>query len=230
MEVFAKKKATAGEIIHGAKAAVLALLMPLGIVAALRFGVFTATEAGAMAVLYCTFVGMVVYRTLHISNFPAIVLETLHSTGAIMFIIVGANLFGVYLTYERIPHHMSVYLANVTDNPIMFLLLVNVFLLIIGMFLDGSPAILIIGPLLAPVAANFGIDPVHFGIIFLINMVIGGITPPFASMMFVVCAMMQLPVAKFMGEVWPFLFALLFALAIITLSPSLVLFLPNLIG
>ena len=226
---FREKKATSSEIAIGAKAAVLALIMPFGIIAALRFGVFTATEAGAMAVMYCFIIGLFVYKALHISDFPAILLETLHSTGSIMFIIVGANLFGVYLTYERIPHYMSEYLANVTSSPIIFLLLVNIFLLIVGMFLDGSPAILILGPLLAPVAVSMGIDPVHFGIICLVNLVIGGITPPFASMMFIVCAMLQLPVEKFIREIWPFLIALFISLGIITLIPQAALFLPNLI-
>lgn len=224
-----EKMATPKEIVKGAWAAILALAMPLGIIMGMRIGLFTATEAGAIGVLYCLIIGIFVYKELKWSDIPKILLETLYSNGQVMFIIVGANLLGMYMTYERIPHQLSEFLMGLTTNPTVYLLLVNVFLLIVGMFLDGSPAILILGPLLAPPAIAMGIDPVHFGIICVVNLVIGGATPPFASMMFICCSMLDMPAIDYMKEIWPFLIALLIALAITTFFPSIVMFLPNLV-
>lgn len=222
-------RASLGEICRSAWSAMLALLMPFGIILGLRFGWFTATEAGAISVLYCLIIGFGLYGELKIKHIWPILLETAYTTGICMFIIVGANLLGVYLTYERIPHALTQLITGLTNNPLVFLLLVNIFLLIVGMFLDGSPAILIISPLLAPVAAAMGIDPIHFGIVCVVNLIIGGVTPPFASMMFIVCGMINLPVTKFIKEIWPHLVVLIIVLLILTYIPGLVVFLPNLV-
>lgn len=223
-------KATFKELIIGIKDSLLALIMPFLIIMGLRFGLFTPTEAGAIAVVYCVIVGMFVYKELKIKHFIPILKESVSSLAEVMLIIVGANIFGSYLSYERIPHTLSTIILGISDNPYIFLLLINVFLLIVGMFVEGGPAIIIIAPLLLPILKVLGIDLVHFGIIMTLNLAIGGITPPFGSMMFIVSSLLKVSIWDFIKANIPFLIASIIALLIITYIPALSLLLPKLIG
>lgn len=221
------KMASPKEILLGAKDAVLALFMPFGILLGLRFGLFTPTEGGAIAVFYCMMVGMFVYKGIKLKDIVPIVHESFTATAEVMFIIVGANLFGYYLSWERIPHALSQILLSLTTNPYLFLFLINVFFLILGMFIEAGPAIIILVPLLIAPLNALGIDLIHFGIVLTLNLVIGGITPPFGSMMFIACQVLKVPINTFARANIPFLIASIIVLALITYIPWLVMFLPN---
>ncbi|WP_371194839.1 TRAP transporter large permease [Glaciecola sp. SC05] len=222
------KRASLAEIGAQFKASIWSLLLPFGVILGLRFGLFTPTEAGAMAVLASILIGIFVYKELKVSHIKAILLDTIYGTGTVVLIIVAASVFGYYLTWERIPQEFTAMLLEFTSNKYMMLAVINVFLLIIGMFLEGGAALIILAPLLVPVAVALGIDPVHFGMIMIVNIMIGGVTPPFGSLMFTTCSITKVPVADFMREIWPFIIALIIALVVISYAPALVLFLPSL--
>lgn len=201
-----------------------ALLIPFAIIMGMRFGLFTPTEAGGIAVAFAVIVGFLIYKELRLEHIPMILMDTVKGTGAVMAIIASARVFGYYLTLERIPQMITEFLTNMTTSPIILLIVINLILLFIGMFLEGGAALVILAPLLVPAVRTFGIDPVHFGIIFIVNIMIGGITPPFGSMMFTVCSITDLKIEDFIKEVWPFIVCLLAVLMLVTYSESVALF------
>ncbi|MFS1862840.1 C4-dicarboxylate ABC transporter [Vibrio lentus] len=221
--------APAKERFHYFLKAIPALLIPFGIILGMRFGLFTPTEAGAIAVLLCAIIGIFVYRQLGLRHIPLIMRETVQGTSSVMFIIIGAMVFGYYMTLEQIPHNVASALIELTDNKLLLLLLINVLLLVVGMFIEGGAAMIILTPLLLPAVLNLGVNPVHFGIIVIVNIMIGGVTPPFGSMMFTVCSILKVRMVDFVKEVVPLLLALLSVLMLLTFSESLVMFLPNLL-
>lgn len=221
--------AKAKERFHYFSKAIPALLIPFGIILGMRFGLFTPTEAGAIAVLLCAIIGGLIYRELKIVHIPLILKETIQGTSSVMFIIIGAMVFGYYMTLEQIPQNVASALIQLTDNKLMLLLLINVLLLVVGMFIEGGAAMIILTPLLLPAVLNLGVNPVHFGVIVIVNIMIGGVTPPFGSMMFTVCSILKVRMVDFVREVTPLLIALLTVLMILTYSESLVMFLPNLL-
>lgn len=206
-----------------------ALAIPFGIIMGMRMGMFTPTEAGGVSVLFCLVVGMFIYRKLKVHHIPLILMETVKSTGAVMIIIASAKVFGYYMTLERIPQLITEGLMNMTNNPYILLIVINVLLLFVGMFIEGGAALVILAPLLVPAVKALGVDPLHFGVIFIVNIMIGGLTPPFGSMMFTVCSIVGVRLEDFIKEVWPFIVALLVVLLLVTLSPAVALFIPNLI-
>lgn len=223
-----EKRASFGEIMAQLKESIWALLFPFGIIAGLRMGMFTPSEAGAVAVVYCIIVGAFIYKELKWEHCWPVMKQTIHGTASVVLIIVAASFFGYYMNWERIPQQITSAMLEFTQNPYLMLLLVNVLLLVLGMFLEGGAALIILAPLLVPVVTKLGVDPVHFGIICIVNIMIGGLTPPFGSMMFTVCAITDTPLGHFMKEALPFIAALLVTLAIVTYCPGLVMFLPNL--
>jgi tripartite ATP-independent transporter DctM subunit len=222
------KRANWREIARQFVDSIWSLLLPLGIILGLRFGLFTPTEAGAMAVLACTLIGSFIYKELKLSHIKQILLDTIYGTGTVVLIIVAASVFGYYLTWERIPQDLTAVLLEFTSDKYVMLGLINIFLLMIGMVLEGGAALIIVAPLLVPVVVELGVDPIHFGMIMIVNIMIGGITPPFGSLMFTTCTMSNVPVSDFVKEIWPFILALLVALTVITYVPALVMFLPSL--
>lgn len=207
---------------------VWSLSLPFGIILGLRFGLFTPTEAGAMAVLASVLIGVFVYKELKFKHVKLVLLDTIYGTGTVVLIIVSASVFGYYLNWERIPQLLTEQLLLLTENKWVMLAILNAFLLAIGMFLEGGAALIIVAPLLVPVVVELGVDPIHFGMIIIVNIMLGGVTPPFGSMMFTTCSVTGVAVADFVKEIWPFILALLFALLVVTYVPSLILFLPNL--
>jgi tripartite ATP-independent transporter DctM subunit len=205
-----------------------ALLIPFAIILGMRFGVFTPTEAGGIAVLFAIVVGLFVYRKLKLEHLPIILMDTVKGTGAVLVIIASAKVFGYYLTLERIPQMLTTALMNMTSNPFVLLIVINLMLLIVGMFIEGGAALVILAPLLVPAVKALGIDPIHFGMVFIVNIMIGGLTPPFGSMMFTVCSITGVKIEDFLKEVWPFIIALLVILLVITYSEGLALFSLNL--
>lgn len=224
-----EKRSSGSEIRHQFLRSLWALGIPFGVILGLRFGWFTPTEAGAMAVLFCSFVGFFIYRELKPSHFGEIIRNTIYSSSSVILIIVAASIFGSYLSWEGIPHAVTTLLKGVTENPYAMLAMINVLLLTLGMFIEGGALLIIVAPLLVPVVVSMGVDPIHFGLIMIVNIMIGGITPPFGSMMFTTCSITKVRVLDFVREIFPFVIALIIALMLITYIPSIVLFLPNLL-
>lgn len=225
-----EKRASFFEILKQGIDSIWALLFPFGIIASIRIGMITPSEAGAIAVLYTVLVGKFVYKKLKWSDFGPILKETVQGTGAVVLIIIAANVFGYYLSWEGIPQKLTSLLLNITTNKYMMLFICNIILLVLGMFIEGGAAMIITAPLLIPIVTQLGVDPLHFGIIVIVNIMIGGITPPFGSMMFTVCGITKCSIDGFVGEIWPFILALLIVLLIVTYIPPIITFLPNLIG
>lgn len=207
---------------------VWALFIPLGLLMGLRVGMFTPTEGGAIVFVYCILVGFLIYRKLKLNMLPKVFIESLKTTSNIMFIIAGAAAFSYYLSWERIPQLVSSSILGLTDNKYVFLLIINVFLLICGMFLEGTASTIILVPLLAPVVQALGINPIHFGILFAINIQIGGTTPPFGTFMFTTCAATGVSIQRYTKQTWPLILALIICLFLVTYIPGISLFLPNL--
>ena len=222
------KRANVGEIFRQFIKSIWALFIPFGIIMGMRMGMFTPTEAGGVAVLFSVIVGFFIYKELKLEHLPMIFMDTVKGTGAVMSIIASAKVFGYYLTLEQIPQVITELIMNMTDSPIVVLMVINLLLLFIGMFLEGGAALVILAPLLVPAVVTFGIDPLHFGMIFIVNIMIGGLTPPFGSMMFTVCSILNVKLEDFLKEVWPFIVALLVVLLAITYSEGIALFTFNL--
>ncbi|MDO5725651.1 MAG: TRAP transporter large permease [Tissierellia bacterium] len=224
-----ENKATAGEIGTQFIKSIWALIIPFGIIMGMRLGMFTPTEAGAIAVVFSLFVGFFIYKKLELKHIPIILKDTVKSTGSVMIIIASAKVFGYYLTLERIPQIITELLVNMTDSAFVVLMVINLMLLFIGMFIEGGAALVILAPLLVPAVKLFGVDPIHFGMIFIVNIMIGGLTPPFGSMMFTVCSIVGVKLEDFIREVWPFIIALIVVLILVTYSETIALFIPKLI-
>jgi tripartite ATP-independent transporter DctM subunit len=211
------------------KDAGFALTIPVFILVGIRFGIFTPTEAGAMTVVYATLVGSLAHGELKLKDAPGILLETVLATSTVMLIICAAGAFGFYMAWERIPPQLAALLATLTDDPWLLLLFVNILLLGIGMLLEGTAALILLAPILVPVVAAHGIDPVHFGLVIVVNLTIGAVTPPVGTLMYTTTTILGTTLQDFVRESWPFVLALLAVLALITYVPALVLFLPNLL-
>ena len=222
------KMSTFLEILRQFGKSIWALFIPFGIIMGMRFGIFTPTEAGGIAVVFSIIVGFIVYKQLKPAHIPLILMDTVKGTGGVMAIIASARVFGYYLTLERIPQMITETLVNFTDSTIVLLIVINLLLLFIGMFLEGGAALVILAPLLVPAVVMFGVDPIHFGMIFIVNIMIGGLTPPFGSMMFTVSTIVNVKLEDFIKEVWPFIGALLAVLLLITYSETVALFTLNL--
>ncbi|MEK3992248.1 TRAP transporter large permease [Robertmurraya sp. FSL R5-0851] len=209
------------------KQAILPLLMPVIILGGIYGGVFTPTEAAAVAVAYAFILGAFVYRSLTIKSIMEVLRNSVISTSIIMFIIANAGLLGWVLTAEKVPATVSQWFISVSDSPIIFLLLVNVLLLFVGMFLETGAAIVIMAPILTPVAISFGIDPIHFGIIMIVNLAVGMLTPPIGVNLFVACQIGKLRIDQILKPLIPFYIVLLVDIILISYLPAISLWLPN---
>jgi len=201
--------------------AVWALLMPVIILGGIYGGVFTPTEAAAVAVVYALLVGTCIHRELKIRDLLAVLQKSVISSGVIMFIIANAGLFAYLITRAGVPAQIGQYLQQTLDSPLLFLVGVNVALFLIGMFIETSAAIIVLAPILVPVAMHFGVDPVHFGMIMVVNLALGMVTPPFGVNLFAACTVARLPVDKIIGSLLPFVLVILACLAVITWMPAL---------
>jgi tripartite ATP-independent transporter DctM subunit len=224
-----RKRATLREIFKQGFASVWALLLPFGIILGLRIGIFTPTECGAMTVVYSVLIGIFVYKELRVRHLPRILVESVISTAMVMFIMACASVFSRYLNWERLPSILSGFLIGAATNKYIFLIIVNLFLLFMGMFFDANAALIIFPPLLAPVAKSLGIDLVQFGIILCINITIGGVTPPFGILMFTACGPTRVKIKDFIREAIQFIGALIAVLLLVTFIPGVSLFFVNLL-
>lgn len=207
--------------------AFLALLVPVGIVLGIRLGFFTPTEAGAMAVLFASIVG-IVYGELKFKHIQPILEQTMQATSVILLVICAANAFGFYMTWEQIPTAVAQAMLALTENPFLLLILINLLLILAGMFIEGSAALILLTPILVPVITKVGIDPVHFGIVMVFNLTVAGVTPPLGTLMFTTCSITGVPISKFIKASVPFYLVLFGMLLVLTYIPQLSLWLPNL--
>ena len=206
-----------------------ALLMPVIILGGIYGGIFTPTEASAVAVFYALLVGIVVYRELNLTNLAAILRKSVLSSAVIMFIIANAGLFAFLITRAGVPALIGTYLESVLQSPAVFLLGVNAALFLIGMFIETSAAIIVLAPILAPVAVHFGIDPVHFGLIMVVNLALGMITPPFGVNLFAACTVAKISLDRIISQLLPFVLVILACLMVITYVPGVSLTLRDLV-
>jgi tripartite ATP-independent transporter DctM subunit len=223
------RTATLPELFRAFRDAFWALLIPFGIIGGLRFGVFTPTEAGAAAAIYATFIGMFVYGELTLAKLPQVILETVLLTAVVMMIISAANAFGFYLAWQQIPMRAAELVLGISREPIVFLMMINLFLLVAGMFMDGAMLLVLLTPLLMPMVQAYGIDPVHFGIMLVLNIEIGAVTPPVGIVMYTATSIAGVNIEDFAREALPLYAALIAVLLIITFIPELSLWLPGLV-
>jgi tripartite ATP-independent transporter DctM subunit len=209
--------------------AALALLMPVIILGGIYGGIFTPTEAAAVAVFYALVVGMLIYREINIASLMVVLRKSVISSAVIMFIIANAGLFAFLITRAGVPDAIGRWLEAVLQSPMLFLLGVNAALFVIGMFIETSAAIIVLAPILAPVAMHFGIDPVHFGMIMVVNLALGMITPPFGVNLFAACTVAKISLDRIIPHLLPFVLVILACLMVITYVPALSLTLRDLV-
>lgn len=212
------EKLKSGEFWKALKAAALPLCLPVIIIGGIRLGVFTPTEAGTVAIVYSLLLG-VIYRELTMESFIKGMKETIVTTSGIMLIICAANAFAWVLTKERVPQMITELIVGLIDNKYLFLIAVNIFLLIVGMFIEGTAAMIVLVPLLAPIAAAYGIHEIQFAITVIFNMAVGCITPPMGTLMFVTCGITKCKIKDFIAEAKPFYILLLVCLLLLTFVP-----------
>jgi len=217
------------ELIIGLKDGIFALTMPLIIIGGIVGGVVTATEASALAVVYALILGFFIYKELKLDDIYPAIKETVVSTAVVMLIVVSATFLGWNLAYGQLPQKMATTLLSISDNPLVILLIINVILLIVGTFSDIAPNILILTPIFLPIIVRLGIDPVHFGIIVVVNQAIALVTPPVGNCLYICANISKCSVEKVFQASVPYLMSNFTVLAIVTLWPGLVLWLPNLL-
>jgi tripartite ATP-independent transporter DctM subunit len=206
-----------------------ALLMPVIILGGIYGGVFTPTEASAVAVFYALMVGMLIYREIKLPDLYHILRKSVLSAAVIMFIIANAGLFAFLITRAGVPEAIGIWLQDVLKSPTYFLLGVNAALFLIGMFIETGAAIIVLAPILAPVAMHFGIDPVHFGLIMVVNLALGMITPPFGVNLFAACTVARISLDRMIKDLIPFVLVIVACLMVISYVPSLSLTLRDLV-
>jgi len=209
--------------------AALALAMPIFIVIGIRYGIFTPTEAGGVLVLIGLFFGFVVYRELRLRDLAHAIGETMETTASLMLIVCFSTAFAFYLTWEMIPQQVTQLVLSHTNDKYMVILAINVILLLAGTFLETIPAMIILVPLIHPIAMRLGIDPVHIGVIVVINLTLGSVTPPVGILMFLANGVLGTTVAEFTRASWPFIAAIVVVLALVSAFPMLSLAIPRML-
>lgn len=207
-----------------------ALMLIVFVIGGIRAGFFTPTEASVVAVFYALLCGMFIYRTLKLSALPGILLASAVTSGAILMILASARAFAWVLIIERMPQAAAAWIVALDLSPIIFLLLVNVMLLIFGCFMDPLPGVMILVPILAPIAHSMGIDPTHFAIVVIVNLTLGLVTPPVGSLLFVVSSVGRISVPQILSQMPAFLIANILILVILTYVPAVSTWLPRASG
>lgn len=209
---------------------ILSLMTGVIILGGIFSGWFTATESGALACVYAFIITFFVYRDLPLKHFITILKKTFHTVSMVLFLIAASNAFGWMLTYMKVPSMVTELFLSISDNPIIVLLLINVLLLLLGSPMDMAPLILVMTPILYPVVTAMGMDPVHFGIILILNLGIGLLTPPVGTVLFVGCAIGKVTIEKGSKALIPFYLVLIAVLLFLTYTPGVVMWLPNLMS
>ena len=206
-----------------------AILFPVFLLLGLRFGIFTPSEIGAFAVVYAVVIGLFAYRQLKGAGFREALEGSLVDVGAVMFIIAMSGIFGYGIVFERIPELISGAMLDVTDSPQLVMVLTVFFLLLAGCFVDGSVLIIMLTPIFLPLVTQLGVDPVHFGLVFVIAVTTGNFTPPVGAAMYAVCSILRCPIGEYTRESAPFFLAVSAVSVVLIFIPEIVLVVPNLI-
>jgi TRAP-type transport system large permease protein len=205
-----------------------ALLFPVFLIVGIRYGVFTPSEAGAFAVAYAIAIGFLVYRELTWAKLMASLKQSMIDNGMIMLIIMFSAMIGYMITLEGVPQTATTYLASITQHPGLLMLLLIAFIIVLGMFLESTVIVLLLTPILVPVVTRLGIDPVHFGLVMMTCVTLGGMTPPVGVAMFTVCGMLNCPMDEYTKEALPLIGAVIALVVLMIFVPEIVLFLPRL--
>ena len=217
------KKATRGEVIDALRKSIFALFMPIIIVGGIRFGVFTPTEAGCVAVMYAFFISTVIYKELRLKDIGHVLVATAKTTGMVLLVASTANAAAWVVTSAAVPQAIAEALSGFSDSPLMLMLVINVFLVALGMVMDLVPAMLIFTPIFVPLVKSVGIDPVYFGVVMTLNLVIGLITPPVGTVLYVGCGVANLSLGELIKKLWPILLVELAVLALLIVFPAITL-------
>nr|WP_250812218.1 TRAP transporter large permease [Neorhizobium tomejilense] len=220
---------TPSEVFKASIAGSWAILFPIILIFGLRFGVFTPSEIGAFAVVYAFLVGVFAYRLLTWTSFKQAVEASLVDVGAVMFLLALSAVFGYGIIFERIPEVISTWMLGITDDPTIVMVIIVLFILVAGTFMEGSVLIVMLTPIFMPLIQQYGIDPVHFGLVFIIAATIGNYTPPVGGAMFVVCQILRCPIEDYARESMPFLVAVSLVTLLLIFMPGIVLYMPNLL-
>ena len=215
--------------LSAARKAFLPILTPAIIIGGIFSGVFTPTEAAVVAAIYSLFLGGFVYKTIKLPDLIGIFRETVSTTAVVALMVMGVTLFGYVVAMEQLPKQVAEFFLTFSDSPWMFLLLINIMLIFLGTFIESLALLLLVVPILVPVAVAFGIDPVHFGVMVMMNLMIGILTPPMGMALFVVSKVGNIPIHVLTRGVLPFLVPLFVVLILVAVFPQLTLFLPNLL-
>ena len=210
--------------------AIPSLLLIVIIVGGVMSGIFTATESAAVAVAYTLFLSIVVYRSIKIKDLPKILLDACETTAVIMFLIAGSNVMSFVMSFTGLPSAIGNALISVSSNKYVILLIINLVLLVVGCFMDITPAVLIFTPIFLPVVQSFGMDPIHFGIMMVMNLGIGNITPPVGSALFSGCSVADMDMEDMIKPILPFYAAIFVALMLVAYVPWFSMALPTLFG
>ena len=224
-----REKASAKEVFSAIGESIWALLFPILLLVGIRSGIFTPSEVGAFACVYAIVVGAFIYRELDFLKIARTLGDTVIDVGAIMFIIALSGIFGYGIPLENIPGLISGAILGLSQNKFIVMGIILLFLVILGMFMDGSVVILLFTPIFLPLAKTVGFDPVHFGILYCTIITMGNMTPPVGLAMYAVCQILEIQMSEYIKDMWPFLITVLVMVGVLVFFPRLVLLLPNLL-
>ena len=217
------KKATSAELFVALKNAIFALFMPVIIIGGIRFGVFTPTEAGCVAVIYALFISLFIYKELNFKDISHVLVSTAKTTGMVLLVAATATSAAWVVSTAGVPHAIASALSGFSDSPLMLMMVINVFLVFLGMVMDLVPAMLIFAPIFVPLVKSVGIDPVYFGVIMTLNLVIGLITPPVGTVLYVGCGVANITLGELVKKLWPLVLVELAVLLLLVVFPSITL-------
>ncbi|OHD19985.1 MAG: C4-dicarboxylate ABC transporter permease [Spirochaetes bacterium GWB1_59_5] len=223
-------KTTFKEKLVGFKNAIIPLLMPVIILGGILSGVFTPTEAAAIAVLYALVIGFFVLKTLALKDIAPMLIKTARITGVVFLIIGAAGILSWVLAINQVPQAIAAFLLETTNSPKLILLMILILMLIVGMFMDIAAALIILGPILHPIAVGIGMDPIHFGMVMVLSLNIALMTPPVGACLFVACSISKISLAQLSKAIWPYIIMEVLCLFLIAYIPEISLFFPRLLG
>jgi tripartite ATP-independent transporter DctM subunit len=224
----AKPRAPFGEMLTALKRGILPLLAPLILIGGIISGIFTPTEAAAVAVLYTLLLGMI-YRTLALRTLLVVLKDSMMDTAIILFIVAASSVYSWVIARYQITDTLVEWISATVSSPIMFLLVINLFLLLVGCFIDPTPALFILVPVFIPMVKQYGINPIHFGVVMVLNLMIGLVTPPVGTVLYTLTRITGVPLERLSVAMLPWYIPLIFTLVLVTLFPSISTYLPGLL-
>ncbi len=222
-------KAGMNEILASLRETVWALIFPILLIGGIRFGIFTPSEVGAFACVYALFIGFFIYKKLNWRSLKTTLKEAVGDVSAIMYMITMSGIFGYGIPLEKIPQRLTVFILGITDAPALIMIIIILFLILFGMFMDGAVIILLLTPILLPLVKTIGYDPVFFGVIVSVIVTLGILTPPVGIAMYTICGIMECKLQDFLRESPPFFLAIMLLTGLYLIMPDVILFLPRLL-